>query len=156
MFRVYSPFWIQEKKKSKQIFIIPVVASILGFQSKGCYQVLIYKTPCCFLPSFQSITVVSGEKVQNNCFNIGYGTILDLMYKSPRYSLLSLLSLCISVQGKKFKIYFQDGGSGSHLGFPIETILPSFDLQVSSKFLIQLRVTHFRVNLHFRSGLSLR
>ena len=32
---------------------------------------------------------------------------------------------------KKRKIDFQDGGHGSHLGFPIGTILAIFDLQVT-------------------------
>ena len=30
---------------------------------------------------------------------------------------------------KNYKIYFQDGVPGSHLGFPIGTILAMFDLQ---------------------------
>ena len=37
----------------------------------------------------------------------------------------------LSVQEKKRKIDFQDGGHGSHLGFPISTILAIFDLQVT-------------------------
>ena len=32
------------------------------------------------------------------------------------------------------KIYFQDGGYGGHLGFPIGTILAIFDLQVLASF----------------------
>ena len=38
------------------------------------------------------------------------------------------MSIGLSVQEKKRKIDFQDGG---HLGFPISTILASFDLQVT-------------------------
>ena len=34
-------------------------------------------------------------------------------------------------QEKKFKIVFEDGGRGGHLGFPIKTILATFDLQVT-------------------------
>ena len=37
----------------------------------------------------------------------------------------------LSVQEKKRKIDFQDGGHGGHLGFPIGTILAIFDLQVT-------------------------
>ena len=33
--------------------------------------------------------------------------------------------------GEERKIDFQDGGHGSHLGFPIRTILAIFDLQVT-------------------------
>ena len=36
-----------------------------------------------------------------------------------------------SVQEKKQKIDFQDGGHGGHLGFPISMILSIFDLQVT-------------------------
>ena len=36
-----------------------------------------------------------------------------------------------SVQEKKRKIDFQDGGHGSHLGFLISMILAIFDLQVT-------------------------
>ena len=37
----------------------------------------------------------------------------------------------LSVQEKKGKIDFKDGGHGGHLGFPIGTILAIFDLQVT-------------------------
>ena len=42
----------------------------------------------------------------------------------------SLESIGLSVQEKKRKIDFQDGGHGGHLGFLIGTILAIFDLQV--------------------------
>ena len=42
-----------------------------------------------------------------------------------------LESIGLSVQEKKQKIDFQDGRHGSHLGFPIGTILAIFDLQVT-------------------------
>ena len=45
--------------------------------------------------------------------------------------LASLESNGLSVQEKKQKIDFQDGCHGSHLGFPIGTILAIFDLQVN-------------------------
>ena len=40
-------------------------------------------------------------------------------------------SIGLSVQEKKRKIDFQDGGHGGHLGFPIRRILAIFDLQVT-------------------------
>ena len=46
------------------------------------------------------------------------------LYRSPYYQ----TSLSLSVQ-EEFNIDFQDGG---HLGFPIRTILATFDLQVTS------------------------
>ena len=45
--------------------------------------------------------------------------------------LAGLESIGLSVQEKKQKIDFQDGCHGSHLGFPIGTILAIFDLQVT-------------------------
>ena len=55
--------------------------------------------------------------------------------------LASLESTGLWVQEKKQKIDFQDGCHGSHLGFPIGTILAIFDLQV-----IPMLPTMFRVN----------
>ena len=55
----------------------------------------------------------------------------SLIYKSPRCFLPSFKSVGLWVQKKKRKIYFQDGGHGSHLGFPVRTILAIFDLQVA-------------------------
>ena len=54
--------------------------------------------------------------------------LLFLIYKSPQCFLASLEAIGLSVQVKKRKIDFQDGG---HLGFPIGTILAIFDLQVT-------------------------
>ena len=51
-----------------------------------------------------------------------------VLYKSPWWFLESLEPIGLSVQEKKRKIDFQDGG---HLGFPIGTILAIFDLQVT-------------------------
>ena len=44
----------------------------------------------------------------------------------------SFESVGLSVQEKKFKINFQDGGHGGHLGFTIRTILCNFDLHITS------------------------
>ena len=57
---------------------------------------------------------------------------LFFIYKSPRCFLASLESIGLSVQEKKRKIDFQDGGHGGHLGFPIGMILAIFDLQDAS------------------------
>ena len=53
----------------------------------------------------------------------------------------------LSVQEKKQKIDFQDGGHGGHLGFPIGTILAIFDLQVTL-----MVPSKFGVNWPFGSG----
>ena len=53
----------------------------------------------------------------------------------------------LSVQEKKRKIDFQDGGHGGHLGFPIGTILGIFDLQV-----IPMLPSKFGVNWPSSSG----
>ena len=72
---------------------------------------------------------------------------LFLMYKSPPYFLSSLESIGISVQEKKFKIYFQDDSHGGHFGFQTGTILAIFDLQVT-----QIFPTKFLVSWLFGSG----
>ena len=59
----------------------------------------------------------------------------------------SFESVGLSVQEKRIKTDFQDGGRGGHFGFPIGTILAVFDLQVtpilptnfSSQFAFQFR-----------------
>ena len=42
--------------------------------------------------------------------------------------------------GEEAKIDFQDGHHGGHLGFPIGTILTSFDLQVTPMLPTKFRV----------------
>ena len=63
---------------------------------------------------------------------------------SPRCFLASLELIGLSVQEKKRKIDFQDGG---HLGFPIGTILAIFNLQVTL-----VLPSKFGVNWPFSSG----
>ena len=58
-----------------------------------------------------------------------------------------LESIGISVQEKKINTDFQDGSHGGHLGFPIRTILVTFDLEVTS-----ILPTKFHVNRSFGSG----
>ena len=64
-----------------------------------------------------------------------------LIYKSPKCLLPSFESAGLSVQEKKRKIDFQDGGHGGHLWFPIGTILAIFfylqvTLMLPTKFLV--------------------
>ena len=47
-----------------------------------------------------------------------------------RYFIPSFESVGFLVQEKEFKIDFQDGGHGDHLGFPIGTILAIFNLLI--------------------------
>ena len=58
------------------------------------------------------------------------GTIAFIFYLqvTPKCFLSSFESIGLSVQEKKRKIDFQDGG---HLEFPIGTIVAIFDLQVT-------------------------
>ena len=56
-------------------------------------------------------------------------------------------SIGLSVQEKKFKIDFLDGGHGGHLGIPNGMILVLFDLKVTL-----ILPTKFRVSLPFGSG----
>ena len=93
----------------------------------------------------------SGEEGKNRFFKMA--AILDflsarfylfLIYKSPQCFLACLQSIGLSVQEKKRKIDFQDGG---HLGFPIGLILAVFDLQVTP-----MLPSKFGVNWPFGSG----
>ena len=72
---------------------------------------------------------------------------LFLIYKSPWWFLASLESTGLSVQEKKRKIDFQDGGQRGHLGFLIGRILAIFDLHVTL-----MVPSKFGVNWPFGSG----
>ena len=80
--------------------------------------------------------------------------------KSPRYLPQSFKSTGLSVQEKKRKIDFQDGGHGCQLRFSIETILPSFDLQVilmlSSKFRVSWLLVQKKRKIGFQNGVHRR
>ena len=65
----------------------------------------------------------------------------------PRYFVPNFESVGLSVQEKNYKIHFQDGGRGGHLGFLIETILAIFHLKLAL-----ILPTKFRVNWPFGSG----
>ena len=110
----------------------------------------IYKSPRCFLPSFESIGLLVQEKKPERDFQDGHhgshlgfpiGTIPAIFdHKSTWCFLPSFESIGLSVQ-KKQKIDFQDGHHGRHLGFPIGTILAISNLQVTPMF-----PTMFQVN----------
>ena len=72
---------------------------------------------------------------------------LFLIYKSPQCFLPSFKSTGLSVKEKRRKIDFQDGCHGGHLGYPIGTILATFDLQVTP-----MSPTKFGVNWPFGAG----
>ena len=75
-------------------------------------------------------------------------TTIDFSYFwSTSHPDASLESTGLSVQEKKRKIDFQDGGHGGHLGFLIGTILAIFDLQVTL-----IVPSKFGVNWPFGSG----
>ena len=115
---------------------------------------LIYKSPQCFLPSFESTGLSVQEKKRKIDFQDGshgghlgfpIGTILAIfdlqvtLMLPTKFPVNWLLGL-----GKKRKIDFQDGGD--HLGFMIGTILAILDLQVTP-----ILPTKFRVNWPFGS-----
>ena len=130
------------------------MAAILGFRSERFNLFLIYKSPECFLSSFESVGLSVQEK--NRIIVFKMAAILDfrserfylfLIYKTLRCFLPSFESIDLSVQEKKRKIDFQDGHHGGHLRSPIETNLANFDLQVTP-----MLPTKFRVNWPFGSG----
>ena len=57
------------------------------------------------------------------------------------------MSIGFSVQKKRLKQDFKDGGHGSHLGFLIENKMAIFDVQVTP-----MLPTMFQVNWPFGSG----
>ena len=77
------------------------------------------------------------------------------MYKSSRYFLSSFVSVGISIQEKKFKIYFQNRGHSDHLGLPIGTILATFFLQVAPVRPIEsidLSIKEKKLKIDFQNG----
>ena len=98
----------------------------LGFPIRRILDFLIYKSPRCFLPSFESIGLSVQEKKRKLDFQDGQlgdelgfpirtiSAIFDLQV--TRCFVSSFESMGILVTEKKRKTDFQDGG---HLGFPI-------------------------------------
>ena len=122
--------------------------AILDFQSEQFCLYLIYNSPRCFLPSFESIGLLVQEKKRKIDFHDGSHlgfmirtilTIFDLQVTAMLQP--SFKSIGFSVRKKKRKTDFEDG---RHLGFPIGTILAIFDQQVT-----QMLPTKFRVNWPF-------
>ena len=68
-----------------------------------------------------------GEEAKNRFSRWPRSTILAIFDVIHVTSMLPS-KFGLSVQEKKQKIDFQDGCYGSHLGFPIGTILATFDL----------------------------
>ena len=108
---------------------------------------MIYKSPWYYLPCV-SWPFGSGENVQS-----GFSTwwlwrpaYILVIFDLQVTLILPIESIDLSIQEKKFKTDFQDGGSGGHFGFPIRTILAISDLQV-----FQIIPTKFQVNWHFGS-----
>ena len=73
---------------------------------------------------------------------------LSTSHLDASYQVLS--QLAFGFRGRS-KIDFQDGCCGSHLGFPIGTILANFDLQV-----VTIPSTKFQVNWTFSSGVEVQ
>ena len=82
---------------------------------------------------------------------------LFLIYKLPWYYLRSFKSIGLSVQEKKCKMDFQDGGHVSYLGFLNGVILAIFDLrhsdisyQISSKlaYWFRRRTSKYCISIH--------
>ena len=190
-----------QKKKWKIDFQYGCHGGHLGFPIGTILLFFIYKSPWCFLPSFESIGLSVQEKKWKTDFQDGhYGSHLAfrwnyfsyfwstshpddsykvssllafrfrrrskkqifkmatmaatldflskrfslfLIYKSRWCFLPSFESVGFSIQEKKWKIDFQDGGHGGHLGFPIGTILAIFDLQVTLMLPTNFRVLAF-------------
>ena len=73
--------------------------------------------------------------------------ILDILVYSSTQCFLKLQDNLPFVSREEAKIDFQDGDHSGHLGFPIGTILATFDLQVTLR-----RPTKFHVSWPFVSG----
>ena len=182
------------------------VISILDFRLEQFYPFLIYKSPWCFLPSFQSTGLLVQEIERKKKIDFQHGGYGDYLW----FQIGTFLCICdlqitpilpikfrvswpfrsgeevqnrfsrwrlwrpswISDRNKlsyfwstyhpdtsyrvsshlafrfrrRFKIDFQDGSRGIHLGFPITTVLAILDLQVAP-----ILPTKFRVSWSFRS-----
>ena len=111
---------------------------------------MIYESPQCFLPSFESTGLSVQEKrrkidFQDGCHggHLGYPTgtilaILDLQV-TPMTPMKFGVNWPFGA-GEEPNIDFQDGGHGGHLGFLIRTILAIFDLQVTLMLPTKFRV----------------
>ena len=124
------------------------MAAIRDFLSERFELFLIYKSPRCFLPSFESTGLSVQEKKRKIDFqddrHLGFpiGTILAL----SDLQFIPMLSTNFRVNwpfgsGKEAKKNeFQEGRHGGDFGFPIGMILAIFDLQVTTILPTKLRV----------------
>ena len=120
------PFWFR-RKSSKQIFKMAAMAAIWDFLLQWFELFLIYKSPRCFLPSFESINLLVQKKKGKIDFQDGrhlgfpIGMILAIFISTshPDASYQFSNQLAHLVQENKLKKEFEDG---HHLGFLIQTI----------------------------------
>ena len=144
------------------MFKIAVMAGILDFRlewvklffciykSTRLLLFLIYKSPRCFLPIFESIGLSVQEKKRKTEFQEATMTaILD--FRSERFSYFWSIShpnasyqvssqLAFRFRRRSEKKDFQGGRHGGHFGFPIGTISAIFDLQVTPMLPAEFRV----------------
>ena len=127
-FQVNWPFSSGEEAKNRFSRWLPWRPSwISGWHNFSFF--LIYKSRKCrdhFLARFRDILAFFCKKLHQNSGSEKKNRTLNFSHFAP-----SLESIGLSVQEKKRKIDFQDGGHSGHLGFPIGTILAIFDLQVT-------------------------
>ena len=94
--------------------------------------------------------MVQDKKVQNRTSTRLLGLVFPIRMSSAIFDLqvtpISYNAIGLSVQ-KKFKIDFQDGICGGHLGFPMRTNLAIIDLQVTQTLPLK-----FQVNWPFSTG----
>ena len=105
------------------------MAAIWDFLSQRFELFFIYKSPRCFLPSFESIGISVQKKKGKIDFQDGHhhgfpiGMILAIFispsHPHASYQFSNQLALWFRKISKK---EFQDGHHGRHLGFPIQTI----------------------------------
>ena len=119
------------------------MAAIWDFLSQRFEQFFIYKSPRCFLPSFQSIGLSVQKKKGQIDFqdsqHLGFpiGMILAIFISTSHHDASHKFSNQLALWFRKIseKKEFQDGRHGGHLGFQIQTILAILDLQVTQCFL---------------------
>ena len=119
-----------QEKSSKQIFKMAAIAAIWDFLPQRFELFLIYKSPRCFLPSFELISLSVQKKKGKTDFQDGrhlgflIGRILAIFISTSHpddsYQFSNQLALWFRKISEKKE--FQDGHHDNHLGFPIQTI----------------------------------
>ena len=120
----------------------------LGFLFGMILAIFVHRLPWYFLPCFEWISSPRHKTDFQDGGQDGHllfwiGELLAIL-QAAQYFLPSFEAISLLVQKKQGKIDFQDG---DHLGFPIRTILASFDLTVAP-----ILPTKFQVNWPFGSG----